>query len=63
MWYINIAKARRNVMTEIEKYKKAWKEFCEKMAVLRKKQSEILARINRKLDEQKIEIIRKKLKK
>jgi hypothetical protein len=50
-------------MTEIEKYKKAWKEFCEKMAVLRKKQSEILARINRKLDEQKIEIIRKKLKK
>ncbi|MFA5871930.1 MAG: hypothetical protein WC858_04405 [Parcubacteria group bacterium] len=48
---------------EIEKYKKAWKEFCEQMAVLRKKQSEILARINRKLDEQKIEIIRKNLKK
>lgn len=48
---------------DTEKYKQAWKEFQNKMADLRKRQSEILSSITRKLDQQKIDIIMKKLKK
>lgn len=45
-----------------EEYKQAWKKFQDKMNLLRKKQTEILANISRKLDEQHIEKIRNKLK-
>ena len=48
---------------EIEKYKKVWEEFQNKMAELKKKQREILASITEKLDRQKIDSIMKKLKK
>jgi hypothetical protein len=46
----------------IEKYKQAWKKFQNKMALLRKKQSEILENISKKLDQQHIEKLRNKLK-
>lgn len=45
-----------------EKYKQAWKKFQDKMASLRKKQSDIFKRISEKLDRQKIDILRKKIK-
>lgn len=45
----------------MEKYKQAWEKFQNKMNDLRKRQKEILLRIYNKLDQQKIEIIRKKL--
>ncbi len=44
-----------------EKYKKAWEKFQEKMASLKKRRHEILARISEKLDRQHIEKLRKKL--
>ncbi len=47
----------------MNKYQQAWKKFQNKMNTLRKKQKEILVRIYNKLDQQKIEIIRKKLRK
>lgn len=47
---------------EDNKYKKAWEKFQNKMAVLRKRQAEILAGIYEKLDRQKMEKIREKLK-
>jgi hypothetical protein len=46
----------------MNKYQKAWEKFENKMNELRKRQKEILLRIYDKLDQQKIEIIRKKLK-
>ncbi|MFA6973389.1 MAG: hypothetical protein WC238_01440 [Parcubacteria group bacterium] len=47
--------------TETEKQKQAWKKFHEKMVSLRKRKSEILARISEKLDQQHMEKIRKKI--
>ena len=47
----------------MNKYQQAWKKFQNKMNTLQKKQKEILVRIYNKLDQQKIEIIRKKLRK
>ena len=48
---------------KIEKCKKAWKKFQARMASLRKRQHEILAGIVEKLDKQKIDKLRDKLKK
>lgn len=47
----------------MDKHRKAWEKFQNKMDSLRKKQGEVLRRIFTKLDEQKMEIIRKKLQK
>ncbi len=47
----------------MDKYQIAWGKFQNKMEVLRKKQKEILVRIFEKLDQQKIEAVRKKLQK
>lgn len=47
---------------QIEKYKQAWKKFQEKMASLRKRRTEILENISKKLDQQKIESLMKKIK-
>lgn len=47
----------------MDKNQEAWKKFQDKMHALRKKQKEILDRIFTKLDQQKIELIRKKLQK
>lgn len=47
---------------KIEKYKKAWEKFETKMASLRKRQHEILASIVEKLDKQKIDKLRDKIK-
>ena len=47
----------------MDKYQIAWEKFQNKMNDLRKKQKEVLARIFEKLDQQKIEAIRKKLQK
>jgi parvulin-like peptidyl-prolyl isomerase len=44
-----------------EKYKQAWKKFQDKMASLKKRRFEIFSNISKKLDEQKIESLRKKL--
>lgn len=46
----------------IEKYKEAWIRFQNKMVLLRKRQSEILENISKKLDQQQIEKVRNKLK-
>lgn len=46
---------------EIEKYKKIWKKFQDKMISLRKRKSEVTKNISIKFDQQKIEFIRKKL--
>lgn len=46
----------------MEAYKQAWKVFQEKISALEKKRSGILARISEKLDKQRIETLRKKLK-
>jgi hypothetical protein len=46
-----------------EKQKQAWETFQNKMADLRKRQSAVLASISKKLDQQKIGSIIKKLKK
>ena len=40
---------------KIEKYKKAWEKFQNKMADLRKRRHEILVRISEKLDHQRME--------
>jgi hypothetical protein len=48
---------------DIEKYKQAWREFQNKMVDLKRRQSKTLASITKKLDQQKIDIIMKKLKK
>ncbi|EKE21416.1 MAG: hypothetical protein ACD_7C00251G0002 [uncultured bacterium] len=45
----------------MDKYQAAWEKFQKKMEILRKKQKEVLARIFEKLDQQKLEVIRKKL--
>lgn len=47
----------------MDKNQEAWKKFQDKMHGLWKKQKEILNRIFTRLDQQKIEIIRKKLQK
>lgn len=47
---------------KIEKYKQAWGEFEGKMAAIKKRQLEVLARIAQKLDQQKIDKIMKKIK-
>lgn len=47
---------------KIEKYKKAWEEFQAKMASLRKRRHDFFVRIGEKLDKQKIEKLRDKLK-
>ncbi|MFA7319507.1 MAG: hypothetical protein WC022_02825 [Parcubacteria group bacterium] len=47
----------------MDKYQIAWEKFQEKMNNLRKKQKEVLTRIFEKLDQQKLEAIRKKLQK
>lgn len=47
---------------ETEKYTRAWEIFQEKMASLRKKRSEMVAKIFKKLDDRRIEILRDKLK-
>jgi len=47
---------------EIEKYKQAWKKFQDIMASLQKRRLEIFTDISNKLDEQKMESLRKKLK-
>ena len=47
---------------KIEKYKKAWEKFQAKMASLRKRQHAILTNIIEKLDKQKIDKLRDKLK-
>ena len=49
--------------TEIEKYKEAWKKFQDKMVYLKRRKSEILANISNKFDQQKLEVLRKKLQK
>ncbi len=46
----------------IEKYKEVWIKFQNKMALLQKRQSEILENISKKLDQQHIEKLRNKLK-
>lgn len=48
---------------KIDQYKQAWEEFKNKMAELRKRQTQILARISEKLDKQKTDQILNKLKK
>jgi predicted lactoylglutathione lyase len=45
------------------KIQEAWQEFQNKMVELKKRQSEILASIAKKLDQQKIDKIMKKIKK
>ena len=52
-----------NGSEKINTYQEAWKKFRSKMDVLRKRQKEVLDRIFSKLDQKKIEIIRKKLQK
>jgi len=47
----------------MNKYQQAWEKFQNKMNDLRKRQKEVLLRIYNKLDQQKIENIRKKLEK
>jgi len=47
----------------MDKYQIAWEKFQKKMEVLRQRQKEVLTRIFEKLDQQKIEAIRKKLQK
>lgn len=47
---------------KIEKYKKAWEKFETKMVSLRKRQHEILVSIIDKLDKQRIDKLRDKLK-
>lgn len=47
----------------MDKYQQAWEKFQNKMNELRKKQKEIFSRIYDKMDQQKIEVIRNKLKK
>ena len=47
---------------KIEKYKKAWEKFETKMASLRKRQHAVLARIVEKLDKQRIDKLRNKLR-
>jgi hypothetical protein len=44
-----------------EKYQQAWKKFKEKMFSLRKRRAEIVTGISEKLDQQKMEELRKKL--
>lgn len=52
-----------NIQKEkIEKHKQAWNKFQDKMTLLRKRQSEILENISKKLDRHHIELIREKLK-
>lgn len=46
-----------------DKYQKAWEKFQAKMNELRKRQAEIFSDIYKKLDQQKIEAVRKKLEK
>lgn len=48
---------------KIDKYKQAWKKFQDRMALLRKRQSEILENISHKIDQQHIEKLRNKLQK
>jgi hypothetical protein len=48
---------------KIEKYNKAWEKFETKMASLRKRQHEILVSMVEKLDKQKIDKLRNKMKK
>lgn len=45
----------------MDKYQKAWEKFQIKMSSLRKRQTEIFSNIYKKMDQKKIEIIRKKL--
>jgi hypothetical protein len=47
---------------KIEKYKKAWEKFQDKMASLRKRRHDFFVRISEKLDKQKIDKLRDKLK-
>lgn len=47
---------------KIEKYQKAWEKFETKMASLRKRQQAVLARIIEKLDKQKLDKLRDKLR-
>ena len=48
-------------LEKVEKYKKAWEKFKEKMLSLKKRRVEIFKRVSEKLDQQKIEAIMKKL--
>ncbi|EKE16439.1 MAG: hypothetical protein ACD_11C00017G0029 [uncultured bacterium] len=45
----------------MEKNKQLWEKFQNKMASLKKRQSDILTRISEKLDKQRIESLRKKI--
>ncbi|MDO9231714.1 MAG: hypothetical protein Q7U36_04555 [bacterium] len=47
----------------MDKYQQAWEKFQNKMKNLRKRQKDVLLRIYDKLDQQKIENVRKKLEK
>ncbi|MDO8240751.1 MAG: hypothetical protein Q7T51_02130 [Candidatus Moranbacteria bacterium] len=49
------------MLEKTEKYKQAWKIFQDKMTSLKKRRSDILARISGKLDEQHMEALRKKI--
>lgn len=50
------------MLKETEKYKQAWKKFQDKMQSLRKRKSEILSSISKKLDQQKIESLMREIK-
>jgi hypothetical protein len=45
----------------VEKYKQAWKRFQAKMTSLRKKRSDVVATISKKLDQQQLESVKKRL--
>lgn len=47
---------------EIEKYKQAWKEYQEKILSLKKEKIMILEKIHKKMDQQKITSIIKRMK-
>lgn len=47
---------------KIEKYKKAWEEFQAKMTSLRERRHDLFVRIAEKLDKQKMDKLRDKLK-
>jgi len=53
----------RTKIMEAEKYQKAWKKFQEKIKELKKRQFEIISNINKKLDQQKVDLLMNKIKK
>lgn len=46
---------------ETEKYQQAWKRFLDVMASLKKRRSEIIASIFKKLDQRKMESLRREI--